>query len=68
MSIRRLLRQPRSSASPGAGGEARQRQKGAVISPLLSNIYGHALDALWEKEASHLGMFVRWADDIVILI
>jgi RNA-directed DNA polymerase len=41
--------------------------QGGTISPLLSNIYGHALDALWEKEASHLGMFVRWADDIVIL-
>jgi hypothetical protein len=41
--------------------------QGGTISPLLSNIYGHALDALWEKEASHLGMFIRWADDIVIL-
>ncbi len=26
--------------------------QGGVIPPLLSNIYGHALDALWEKEAS----------------
>ncbi len=37
--------------------------QGGVISPLLSNIYGHALDALWEKEATHLGRFVRYADD-----
>ena len=41
--------------------------QGGVISPLLSNVYGHALDALWEKEASHLGRFVRYADDAVVL-
>jgi group II intron reverse transcriptase/maturase len=41
--------------------------QGGAISPLLSNIYGHALDALWEKEASHLGVFIRYADDAVIL-
>jgi hypothetical protein len=37
--------------------------QGGSISPLLSNIYGHALDALWAKEASHLGKIVRYADD-----
>jgi hypothetical protein len=41
--------------------------QGGAISPLLSNIYGHALDALWEKESSHLGVLVRYADDAVIL-
>lgn len=41
--------------------------QGGTISPLLSNIYGHALDAMWEKEASHLGTFIRYADDVVIL-
>ena len=41
--------------------------QGGAISPLLSNIYGHALDALWAKEASPLGMIVRYADDLVIL-
>src|SRR2546428_8796009 len=41
--------------------------QGGSISPLLSNIYGHALDALWAKEASHLGKIVRYADDLVIL-
>jgi group II intron reverse transcriptase/maturase len=40
--------------------------QGGSISPLLSNIYGHALDALWAKEASHLGTIVRYADDLVI--
>src|SRR5207245_3809499 len=37
--------------------------QGGSISPLLSNVYGHALDALWAKEASHLGSIVRYADD-----
>jgi len=41
--------------------------QGAGISPLLSNIYGHAVDALWQKEASRLGIIVRYADDAVIL-
>ena len=41
--------------------------QGGAISPLLSNIYGHALDALWEKEAGHLGHLIRYADDGVIL-
>ena len=41
--------------------------QGGSISPLLSNIYGHALDALWAKEVSHLGSIVRYADDAVIL-
>jgi RNA-directed DNA polymerase len=41
--------------------------QGGTISPLMSNIYGHALDALWEKEAGHLGHLIRYADDGVIL-
>lgn len=41
--------------------------QGGAISLLLSNIYGHALDALWEKEAGHLGHLIRYADDGVIL-
>jgi RNA-directed DNA polymerase len=41
--------------------------QGGTISPLLSNVYGHALDALFAKEASHLGTLVRYADDAVIL-
>src|SRR5215471_10301286 len=28
---------------------------------------GHAVDALWAKEASHLGTVVRFADDAVVL-
>lgn len=41
--------------------------QGGVISPLLSNIYLHYLDMRWEKEASHLGKLVRYADDLVVI-
>jgi RNA-directed DNA polymerase len=41
--------------------------QGGAISPLLSNIYGHALDMLWTTEMSHVGTLVRFADDAVIL-
>jgi RNA-directed DNA polymerase len=41
--------------------------QGGTISPLLSNVYGHALDALWTKEMSALGTMIRFADDAVIV-
>jgi RNA-directed DNA polymerase len=41
--------------------------QGGSISPLLSNVYGHALDALWAKEMSRRGTIIRFADDAVIL-
>ena len=41
--------------------------QGGTISPLLSNIYGHALDALLAEETGHLGTVVRYADDLVSL-
>jgi len=41
--------------------------QGGVISPLLANIYLHALDALWEEKAASLGHLVRYADDMVVL-
>lgn len=39
--------------------------QGGVISPLLSNIYLHALDKAFEKQGS--GVLVRYADDFVVL-
>lgn len=40
--------------------------QGSTISPLLSNIYLHAFDKMWE--ASNLpGTLIRYADDFVIL-
>jgi Retron-type reverse transcriptase len=41
--------------------------QGGVISPLLSNIYLHVLDLLWSRHSSHLGMLVRYADDLVVV-
>jgi group II intron reverse transcriptase/maturase len=41
--------------------------QGGVISPLLANIYLHALDETWERENQHLGVLVRYADDFVVL-
>lgn len=41
--------------------------QGGVISPLLANLYLHYLDVRWEKEGSHLGKLVRYADDLVVV-
>jgi len=41
--------------------------QGGVISPLLANVYLDALDEAWERDFSHLGRLVRYADDFVIL-
>jgi group II intron reverse transcriptase/maturase len=41
--------------------------QGGVISPLLSNIYLHVLDRVWEDRSAHLGTLVRYADDFVVL-
>jgi hypothetical protein len=40
--------------------------QGAVISPLLSNIYVHPLDLCWEREVRGTKM-VRYAGDLVVL-
>jgi group II intron reverse transcriptase/maturase len=40
--------------------------QGGVISPLLSNIYLHYLDAVWEREYSTLGILTRYADDFIV--
>jgi group II intron reverse transcriptase/maturase len=41
--------------------------QGGVISPLLANVFLHALDDAWEHEGKHLGRLVRYADDFVVL-
>lgn len=41
--------------------------QGGVISPLLSNVYLHLLDKVWNKRHGRLGKLVRYADDFVVL-
>jgi group II intron reverse transcriptase/maturase len=41
--------------------------QGSVISPLLANIYLHALDKMWHQSKLP-GTLVRYADDFVILL
>ena len=41
--------------------------QGGVISPLLSNIYLHYLDRIWQNKCEHIGKLVRYADDLVLM-
>jgi group II intron reverse transcriptase/maturase len=41
--------------------------QGGVISPLLSNIYLHFLDAVWQRQCADVGVLVRYADDFVVM-
>lgn len=44
--------------------------QGGVISPLLSNLYLHLIDRIWERhglERKYAARLVRYADDIVLL-
>ena len=41
--------------------------QGSPISPLLANVALHALDRVWMKTGSFLGVLVRYADDLAIL-
>jgi RNA-directed DNA polymerase len=41
--------------------------QGGVISPLLSNIYLHFLDSVWQRQCAEVGKLVRYADDFVVL-
>ena len=38
--------------------------QGGVISPLLANIYLPVLDTVWTRRQAHLGVRVRYADDV----
>lgn len=38
-----------------------------MISPLLSDIYLHFLDIVWERQCGHLGTLVRYCDDFVVM-
>jgi len=68
--VLKLLRQWLRAGVMEEGVESRMlsgSSQGAVISPLLSNIYLHVLDAAWERHGAHLGTLVRYADDFVVM-
>ena len=70
---RRVLKLVRLWLQPGVMEDGVVRHpvagtpQGGVISPLLSNIYLHVLDRVWAKHGEHLGEWVRYADDFVVL-
>lgn len=73
ISDRRVLKWIRQWLRAGVMEEGAVRKsttgtpQGGVISPLLANIYLHALDEAWQRDHQHLGRMVRYADDFVVL-
>jgi len=73
ISDRRMLKLLRQWLVAGVMEEGRRTAttagtpQGGVISPLLSNIYLHVLDRVWEDRCAHLGTLVRYADDFVVM-
>jgi RNA-directed DNA polymerase len=73
ISDRRVLKLLRQWLAAGVMEEGQWRAtitgtpQGGVISPLLSNIYLHVLDRVWEDRCAHLGTLVRYADDFVVM-
>jgi len=73
ISDRRVLKLIRQWLRAGVMEEGRLAEtvsgtpQGGVISPLLSNIYLHFLDAVWERQCAGVGVLVRYADDFVVL-
>ena len=73
VSDRRVLKLVRQWLCAGVLEEGELRSvvagtpQGGVISPLLANVYLHALDEAWEREYAHLGQLVRYCDDFVVL-
>jgi group II intron reverse transcriptase/maturase len=73
VSDRRVLKLVRQWLHAGVMEEGREvamlsgTPQGGVISPLLSNIYLHVLDTVWERRCAHLGVLIRYCDDFVVM-
>ena len=73
VSDRRVLKLIRRWLKAGVMEEGHREEtvvgtpQGGVISPLLSNIYLHVLDRVWQRKCGHLGVLIRYADDFVVL-
>lgn len=73
VSDRRVLKLLRQWLSAGVVEEGRYSEtvsgtpQGGVISPLLSNIYLHFFDSVWQRQCAQVGELVRYADDFVVL-
>jgi group II intron reverse transcriptase/maturase len=73
LSDRRVLKLVRQWLEAGVmeGGEVTRSiagtPQGGVISPLLSNIYLHVLDTMWQRDGAQSGTLVRYADDFVVM-
>jgi RNA-directed DNA polymerase len=73
VSDRRVLKLLRQWLAAGVMEDGQWRRtmagtpQGGVISPLLSNLYLHVLDRVWEDRCAHLGTLVRYADDFVVM-
>jgi len=68
--VLKLLRQWLKAGVMENGAETKMvsgTPQGGVISPLLSNIFLHVLDAVWTRKHADLGTLVRYADDFVVM-